>query len=132
MISWLSVDLEQLLVNHQTTTFSCHLFKMLSKTLQALNRSLPSPTARNLSSSSSVNNATKQQLVNLTVDDKTGIATLELNRPPVNTLNTSLLQDISAALTEVEKNRSKGMILTSVRISILYSVVVIARNYEIS
>lgn len=67
------------------------------------------------SSSSSTTNASEQfKLVNLTVDDSTGIATLELNRPPVNTLNAPLLQDISAALTEVEKNQSKGLILTSV------------------
>lgn len=53
-------------------------------------------------------------LVNLTVNDTTGIATLELNRPPVNGLNTALLADISSALDELNKNRSKGMILTSV------------------
>lgn len=54
------------------------------------------------------------KLISLSVDDKTGIATLELNRPPVNSLNTPLLQDISNALDEVSKNRSKGLILTSV------------------
>lgn len=56
----------------------------------------------------------RYNLVNLSVDDKTGIATLELNRPPVNSLNTALLQDISTALTDISKNRSKGLILTSV------------------
>lgn len=63
--------------------------------------------------------ATRNNLVNLSVDDKTGIATLELNRPPVNSLNTALLQAMSTALTEVSKNRSKGLILTSVRIHTL-------------
>jgi len=53
------------------------------------------------------------KLINLSIDDKTGIATLELNRPPVNSLNTPLLQDISAALTDLNKNKSKGLILTS-------------------
>lgn len=82
------------------------------------------PLAIRYLSSSSVSNAAEQQLklVNLTVDDKTGIATLEMNRPPVNTLNTSLLRDISLALTEVEKNRSKGMILTSVGFFFLLNI----------
>lgn len=52
-------------------------------------------------------------LVNLSVNDKTGIATLTLNRPPVNSLNHALLFDISTALDDVAKNRSKGLILTS-------------------
>lgn len=56
------------------------------------------------------------KLVDLTVDDKTGIATLTLNRPPVNSLNLELLTDIYNALDEVENNRSKGLILTSVSI----------------
>lgn len=58
--------------------------------------------------------ASANGLVNLTVNDKTGIATLELNRPPINSLNTALLTDITSALDELTKNRSKGMILTSV------------------
>lgn len=58
--------------------------------------------------------AMRLKLINLSVDDKTGIATLEMNRPPVNSLNTPLLQDISSALTELSKNKSKGLILTSV------------------
>lgn len=57
-------------------------------------------------------------LINLSVDDKNGIATLTLNRPPVNSLNHALLKDIASALDDVEKNRSKGLILTSV--SVLY------------
>lgn len=58
--------------------------------------------------------ATELSLVNLTVNEKTGIATLELNRPPVNGLNTALLNDIASALDETAKNRAKGLILTSV------------------
>lgn len=54
------------------------------------------------------------KLVNLEVSDKSGIATLTLNRPPVNSLNLELLTDIAIALDEVESNRSKGLILTSV------------------
>ncbi|XP_068618387.1 enoyl-CoA delta isomerase 1, mitochondrial-like [Battus philenor] len=51
-------------------------------------------------------------LVNLSVDNE-GIATLTMNRPPVNSLNLELLQEISKTLDEVSKNKSKGMILTS-------------------
>ncbi|XP_053606850.1 enoyl-CoA delta isomerase 1, mitochondrial-like [Plodia interpunctella] len=51
-------------------------------------------------------------LVDLSVDNE-GIATLTLQRPPVNSLNLDLLQDIDKALDEVTKNKAKGMILTS-------------------
>lgn len=61
-------------------------------------------------------------LITLSVNDKTGIATLTLNRPPVNSLNYELLQDISVALDDVAKNRSKGLILTSVCIEINYDL----------
>lgn len=54
------------------------------------------------------------KLVNLEVNDKSGIVTLTLNRPPVNSLSVELLTDIATALDEVESNRSTGLILTSV------------------
>lgn len=75
----------------------------------AVKKCLFSIPARCISSS-----AARFGLVNLSVDDKTGIATLEMNRPPVNGLNTPLLQEISTALTNVGKNKSKGLILTTV------------------
>ncbi|KAJ6649931.1 Enoyl-CoA delta isomerase 1, mitochondrial [Pseudolycoriella hygida] len=52
-------------------------------------------------------------LVDVNVNDKTGIAVVTLNRPPVNSLNLELLTDLSKTLDELESNRSKGMILTS-------------------
>lgn len=61
---------------------------------------------------------TSQSLSNLVlvdVDDKTGYALVSLNRAPVNSFNLDLLQALSKALDEVEKNKSKGLILTSVR-----------------
>lgn len=82
--------------------------------LLAIKQCLRTLSVRNISLS-----APRLNLVNLSVDDKTGIATLELNRPPVNSLNMPLLKDISSALTDVSKNRSKGLILTSVRISVV-------------
>lgn len=52
--------------------------------------------------------------VNVEVNDKTGIALVTLNRPPVNSLNLEFLNDISNAFDEVQNNRSKGMVITSV------------------
>jgi len=52
-------------------------------------------------------------LVNVNIDDKTGIAVVTLNRPPVNSLNLELLTDISTTLDDLESNKSKGLILTS-------------------
>lgn len=51
--------------------------------------------------------------VALNVNDKTGYANLEMQRPPVNSLNLDLLNDISLALDECEKIKCRGMILTS-------------------
>ncbi|KAG4066464.1 hypothetical protein HA402_007100 [Bradysia odoriphaga] len=52
-------------------------------------------------------------LVNVDLNEKTGIAVVTLNRPPVNSLNLELLKDISSTLDELESNKSRGMILTS-------------------
>ncbi|XP_031628189.1 enoyl-CoA delta isomerase 1, mitochondrial-like [Contarinia nasturtii] len=57
--------------------------------------------------------ASKLKYVNVAVDDKTGIATVEMNRPPVNSLNTPLLQELSTTLSDLTKNKSRGLILTS-------------------
>lgn len=61
--------------------------------------------------------ASQQKLVNMEVNDKTGIATVTLNRSPVNSLSLELITDLSETLDEVHNNRSKGMILTSVSFS---------------
>lgn len=53
------------------------------------------------------------KLTSLDINDKTGVAVLTLNRPPVNGLNLELLTEISDVLSQVEENRSKGLILTS-------------------
>lgn len=53
-------------------------------------------------------------LVNVDVNEKTGVAVVTLNRPPVNSLNLELLTDLSRTLDDLESNKSKGMILTSV------------------
>lgn len=52
-------------------------------------------------------------LVDTAVDNE-GIATVTMQRLPVNSLNLDLLQAMDKALDEVTKNKCKGMILTSV------------------
>lgn len=53
------------------------------------------------------------KFVSVNVNDKTGYATLEMQRPPVNSLNTELLTNISSVLQECETNNCRGLILTS-------------------
>lgn len=57
------------------------------------------------------------KLTTVEVNDKTGIATLTMNRPPVNGLNLELLRDIHDSIDEIESNKCRGLILTSVRCS---------------
>ncbi|EDW77996.1 uncharacterized protein Dwil_GK24255 [Drosophila willistoni] len=60
-----------------------------------------------------MSSASKTPLTLLEVDDKSGIATLSLNRPPVNSLNIDLMNSIIESITEIEGNKSRGLILTS-------------------
>lgn len=64
--------------------------------------------------------AAAQELVLVDVDDKTGISTVTLNRPTVNSLNLELLTAISKTLDDLQNNKSRGMILTSVSQSSCY------------
>lgn len=57
--------------------------------------------------------APAKDLVLVDVSDKTGYATLTLNRPPVNSLNGELLTAISTKLDELAANKTRGLILTS-------------------
>ncbi|XP_063702382.1 enoyl-CoA delta isomerase 1, mitochondrial-like [Culicoides brevitarsis] len=69
-------------------------------------------------------------LVNLTVDDKTGYATMELNRPPVNSLNLELLQSIDKSLDQLNENRTRGLILTSSSSSVFSAGLDIMEMYK--
>lgn len=53
------------------------------------------------------------KLVLAEVNDKTGYATVTLNRPPVNSLNLELLTEFSETLDDLQNNKSRGMILSS-------------------
>lgn len=55
------------------------------------------------------------KLVLIDVDEKTGHALMSLNRAPANSFNLDLLNAFNSALDEVSRNKSKGLILTSVR-----------------
>lgn len=64
--------------------------------------------------------STPSILTTVDVDDKTGIATLTMNRPPINALNVELLQNLHRSIQEIEANKSRGLILTSVRPQLPY------------
>lgn len=66
-------------------------------------------SARNFSAKS------KGSLILVEINEKTGIATVSLNRPPVNSLNADFMREISKTLNDLEANRARGVILTSVR-----------------
>lgn len=78
----------------------------------SLNRSLfgAQILAKGLRRYSSNNN-----LLNISVNDKTGVATVAMNNLPVNGLNVELLTDLSNTFKQLETNKSRGLILTSVR-----------------
>lgn len=69
--------------------------------------SVSSPLRRGLSS--------QAPLVGVTVNDQTGVGTVTLQRPPVNSINLELTQSLLSAIQDLEKNKSRGIILTSVR-----------------
>lgn len=48
------------------------------------------------------------------INDKNGIATLSMNSKPVNSMTLNFLKDFSEKLDLLEKEKVKGMILTSV------------------
>lgn len=53
------------------------------------------------------------KLVNVTVNEKTGISVVSMQRLPVNGLNLDLLQALGKTFDDLEKNKSRGMVLTS-------------------
>lgn len=52
--------------------------------------------------------------VNVKTDENAGVAVLELNRAPVNSLNLEYLQELESTIGSLEENKAiKGMIITS-------------------
>lgn len=62
-----------------------------------------------------LSSAATSDLVKVEVNDKTGVALVTLNRGPVNGLNLELLSSIKKVIDNLEDNKCRGMILTSVR-----------------
>ncbi|GFG39316.1 hypothetical protein Cfor_02241 [Coptotermes formosanus] len=57
--------------------------------------------------------SSNEKLVDVTVNEETGISTVTMQRLPVNSLNLELLQELSTTFDTLEKENSRGMILTS-------------------
>ncbi|XP_014248275.1 enoyl-CoA delta isomerase 1, mitochondrial isoform X1 [Cimex lectularius] len=57
--------------------------------------------------------ATGEGLVDVKVNEKTGVATVSMNRPPVNSLNYDLLETLYKTFSQLETDKCRGMILTS-------------------
>jgi len=57
--------------------------------------------------------SSNEKLVDVTVNGETGISTVTMQRLPVNSMNLELLQELSGILDTLEKDKSRGMILTS-------------------
>lgn len=60
------------------------------------------------------NYSSSEKLVDSQTNDKTGITTITMNRPPVNSLNYDLLSQLQSSLQEAGDKKAKGVILTSV------------------
>ncbi|XKL63024.1 hypothetical protein PGB90_005388 [Kerria lacca] len=53
------------------------------------------------------------KVIDVSTDDKTNITRVYLQRPPVNSLNSHLLTEISYIMDDLEKTKCKGLVLTS-------------------
>lgn len=62
-----------------------------------------------------LSSAPGRPLVELSID-KEGIATVQMQRAPVNSLNVELMRAIHDSVSDLEKDKCKGMILTSVSV----------------
>lgn len=91
----------------------CYLFQMIRNSINLISKKIIKPISSQYNPIKCMSSGATN-LVNVDINDKTGIAVVTLNRPPVNSLNLELLQDISKTLDDLESNKSKGMILTSV------------------
>ncbi|SPP85644.1 enoyl-CoA delta isomerase 1, mitochondrial-like [Drosophila guanche] len=74
--------------------------------------------------------STATKLTTVEVNDKTGIATLTMCRPPVNGLNLELLKDLKTSIDEIESNKSRGLILTSSNATIFSAGLDILEMYK--
>jgi hypothetical protein len=64
--------------------------------------------------------AAAQKLVDVSVDPKSGISVVSLNRRPVNSLSLELFKEFCGVMDDLEKDQVRGMILKSVSRSTFY------------
>lgn len=57
---------------------------------------------------------TDHQMIGVKVNEKSGFVTATLQRPPVNSLNLEFLTSLSNLLQDLENDKCRGLILTSV------------------
>jgi len=58
-----------------------------------------------------------------------GIATVTMNKPPVNSLNLEFLDEINTQLNKLQKDKIRGMILTSVCIHLYVNIPIHAQLF---
>lgn len=59
--------------------------------------------------------AASQDLMLVEINEKTGLSTISMNSKPVNSMTLNFLKDFCEKMDFLEKEKVKGMILTSVR-----------------
>ncbi|KAI4498241.1 hypothetical protein M0802_006727 [Mischocyttarus mexicanus] len=59
------------------------------------------------------NYASGKKLLEITEDENTGVQIISMAKPPVNSLNLELLEELKMSLVEAQKNNCKGIILSS-------------------
>lgn len=90
--------------NHYSTNFMLNMFRL--RQIFNVGASRLSPKVKSMSTNS-------DSFLNVSVH-KDGIAVIKIQRPPVNGINLELLQQIFDSLKELENDRCKGIILSSV------------------
>lgn len=85
---------------------------------------------RNVGFGAHVRHMSSFKLVNLEINKESGIAIAEMNRPPVNSLNLELLNDLVHAIEMAENNKCLGMVLTSSSNSVFSAGLDIMEMYD--
>ncbi|GFT15847.1 enoyl-CoA delta isomerase 1, mitochondrial [Nephila pilipes] len=76
-------------------------------------QSILKPHTAKIYSNAKASNESSRVLVNVVEDEKKRTANVIMQRPPVNSLNLELLEQITAAIKDLEKKQFRGMILSS-------------------
>lgn len=58
--------------------------------------------------------------IHKSVDDKSGIVTLTMQKQPVNSLNYEILKEFNTVLNDLQTDKARGLILTSVNSTYLF------------